>query len=238
MTKVKGRLDNIKNKQSQARRTKKRLAGVQKVVTEKQTLGHDVRKAPPREPKRDWEAIKLRYVRGYEEVNSTTGEIITIYPSAADLAKQYDVSPVTVSYHCANEHWVNLRAEWQEGVRKAKLEAELKVIRDAEIRIRRKSLMAAEKIIDRVGSTVKVKNAAGEEKEMNLVDAMDPKDLGSIGNALRRGQEVANVAIGIPKDGVKPESEDPAQHGPQQLTIWQQMRASRQQILVIATSTT
>ena len=173
-----------------------------------------------------WEPIEERYVKGYDRPDETTGEMVRYYPSVLELSQELGLNYDTVSNRCSTDGWGEKRRQWQERVRKAKDEADLQALREAELRIRRKSLKGAEAILDRV---------AGTETLASMVEAAaDPKELVNLAGALRKGQEVANVAIGIPKDGVRsPNADDPGKDGNgAPLTAWARMRGSRQQILV------
>jgi len=177
-------------------------------------------------PKYPWDEVKVRYVRGYEAPNVETGVLQLVYPSQLELAQEFDIPVDTISARSRRDGgWEMARKEWQESLRKAADAAALKAIQEAELRIRRKALRAAEKIIDRV---------AGNEAE-GIPAAVDGNtaadELSLLAAALRRGQEVANAAIGIPKDGIR--ALDSGTPGVPEImaTVWARMRAARQGIV-------
>jgi Fe-S-cluster containining protein len=193
--------------------------------------GHGVskpkRKGPARKKvyKWDWVPPCIRYTQGYERINDETGIAYRHYPTIIEVADEFKIPVDSVAAQSAKEGWQRKRNEFQEQVKEAERQAALQALREAELRIRRKALKGAERILDRI---------AGTDSENAMLDAADPEELATLANALRRGQEVANVAIGIPKDGVKaPGSDDPsAGVDGQPVTAWARMRASRQEIVV------
>lgn len=221
-----------------------RKAKADKARLEEKSIGHAVRKpaklkAVPakKAPKKiiPWDLISTRYIQGYERHIETTPDLVRYYPTLQELAYEFKVHNSTINEKCSREDWVAKKDEWQVQLRKKKDEAALAAIHESELRLRRKALRAAERIIDRVAG--KEEEEGQESASKGLVDACDPSDLASLAGALRRGQEVANVAIGIPKDGVKAPTTDMPGAGQEgnptgQTTVWAKMRAARQEILV------
>lgn len=170
--------------------------------------------------KYDWSAIARDYIRGLDTIDAA-GAQVHVWPTLEALAAKYGASPNSVFDYSKRHSWVIQRTEWQAQLRRVKDEADLQAIREAEVRIRRKTLKAAERIIDRM---------AKEDEEHSIVSISDAQDLASLAGALRKSQEAAHVAIGLPKDGVRPVDAETPQDGAQ--TIWARMRASRQEIVI------
>lgn len=178
----------------------------------------------PFEVKWDWAPAEERYVKGYDKPHDVTGVMFRYYPTALEVAAEFGIPPKTVTAQCTEKGWVQKREEWMAEVKKAKDAADLKELVDAEMRIRRKALTGAEKIIDKV---------AGTEGQTSLVDSAIPEDLPALAVSLRRAQETAHVAIGLPKDGVKQaEPGEGNRPGAPAVTVWAAMRSSRQDVVV------
>lgn len=230
-----GRLDKpVRHPKAKAARLKKKINSGTMTVTQtekteqkpKLSRSQAVAESNRRRVKHPWPALDARYINGYEAPDSESGVISRYWPTQVELAQEFNIPLDTVNQHARAYKWTEKREEYKVQLKKAAEEADLLALKEAELRIRRKSLKAAEKIIDRVGGS---QNVQGEIKD--LVDIIDPSDLASLGTALRRGQEVANVAIGIPKDGVRPPNTD-APGGETRVTVWARMRDSRQDVVV------
>lgn len=180
----------------------------------------------PPATKWDWAPVEERYVKGYDKVHEVTGITYRYYPTALEVAAEFGMPPKTVTAQVTEKGWVAKRDAWEAEQKRLKDAADLRELLEAEMRIRRKALAGAEKIIDKV---------AGTEKATSLVDAAIPEDLPALAVSLRRAQETAHVAIGLPKDGVRaPSSDAPGGSAPggQPVTIWARMRDSRQEVVV------
>ena len=183
----------------------------------------DGRKSPkPRTGKWEWDPIEERYIKGYDRISPQTGKPERYYPTTEEISAEYNIPLVTIRTRCTKFGWVEKKETWKAEIKRKADEVERQKLVDAELRIRTKSLKAAEKIIDRV---------AGNEDEgkVSVAESALPEDLSSLASALRRSQEVANVAIGIPKDGVKPAG--PGEGSTKGVTVWARMRESRQEVV-------
>lgn len=200
------------------------------------TLNKGKKKAPnivgakgggrPPATKWNWPPVEERYTKGYDKPHEATGIMFRYYPTVLELSEEFKIPLKTLRAQCTDKGWVEKRDAWIAEQKRLKDAADLKELLDAELRIRRKALKGAEKIIDKV---------AGTDTQPSLVDGAIPEDLPALALSLRKGQEVAHVAIGLPKDGVRPPSSDvPGGNGPegQQATVWARMRASRQEIVI------
>jgi hypothetical protein len=223
-----------------------RKAKADKARLEGKGIGHAVRKAKkvkavsattPAKRTIPWDDIRQRYVQGYERHVDGSPDLVRYYPTLLELAYEFKVSPHTINSRCGRGEWAAMKDEWQVQLRKAKDDAALAAIHASELRIRGKALRAAEKIIDKVAG-VEGDETGNVQGFSGLLSVCDPSDLASLSAALRRGQEVANVAIGLPKDGVKAPTSDMPGAGQGngnptgQTTVWARMRAARQEILV------
>ena len=180
----------------------------------------------PPATKWDWAPVEERYIKGYEKPHEVTGIMYRYYPTVLEVSTEFGMPLKTVQAQCTEKGWVEKRDAWMAEVKRKKDEADLRELLDSELRIRQKALKGAEKIIDRV---------VGTESVPSMVDSADPEDLRGLAGGLRRAQEVAHVALGLPKDGVRaPSADTPGGNGPtgQQTTVWARMRASRQEIVV------
>lgn len=230
-----GRLDKpVRHPKAKAVRAKKKInSGTMTVTQTKKTKpepklskSQAIAASNRKRAKHPWQVLDARYICGYEALHPETGVTTRYWPTQVELAQEFNIPLDTINAHAIAYEWTKKREDYKVQLKKTLEEADLEALREAELRIRRKSLNAAEKIIDRVGGSQVVQ---GEKKD--LVDIIDPSDLASLGTALRRGQEVANVAIGIPKDGVKAPGAD-APGGETKVTVWARMRDSRQDVVV------
>lgn len=174
--------------------------------------------------KYDFGPVEESYIKGF--VVKENGIERHHWPQLQELAEKYSIPVKTVYYQSATHAWQAKREAWQAECKAARDAADLQAIRESELRIRRKALKAAERIIDRL--------AAEEDGTRSPVDTADAQDMASLAGALRKSQEVANVAIGIPKDGVRPEAEAMADIVE---TVWSRMRHSRQEVLAVRVET-
>lgn len=178
----------------------------------------------PPATKWDWAPVEDRYVKGYEKIHEVSGVPYRYYPTALEVAAEFGMPPKTVTAQVTEKGWVAKRDAWMAEQKRLKDEADMRELLEAELRIRRKALKGAEKIIDKV---------AGEGNNPSLVDSAIPEDLPALAVSLRRAQETAHVAIGLPKDGVRaPSSDAPGGADGQPITVWARMRASRQEVIV------
>lgn len=145
---------------------------------------------PPRQPTRDWIAIKAAYVEGYEKDG-----VRVIEPTLDDVAARHNVPISTIRKVSMKERWKDERQLFQHRLEEAKRAKSTEVLASKGAEFDALSLRVAEKKLKMIERIIDKAEKAG--------DTLTPNQIQALAGGLKQGQYVGRLVMGDSTDNAR-----------------------------------